>query len=310
MKYRTLGKTGMKVSIVGYGASPLGAVFAEVDEQECMRAVAYAIDKGINYFDVAPFYGDKLAEGRLGKALEGKRDKIYLATKCCRYGDDVFDFSAKRVLTSIDESLKRLRTDYVDLFQVHDCEFGDVKQIIEETIPACRKVQQAGKARFVGITGLPIKLLRDIADKVEVDTILSYCHYNLMITDMDDILTPFARKKGIGLINASPLHMRILTDKGAPDWHPAPAEIKTAAAKAAEICRKAGVDIADLAMRFCLDYPHVATTLVGMSKVRHVDSNIKALTFKIDPALMAEVKKVVAPVFNRIWPSGRPENNY
>ncbi|MHC4418651.1 MAG: aldo/keto reductase, partial [Planctomycetota bacterium] len=135
MEYRTLGKTGMEVSIIGYGASPLGNVFGETDEAEGVRAVHYAIDHGINYFDVAPMYGVTLAETRLGKALKGKRDKIFLATKCGRYDIDKFDFSAKRVLESIDESLERLGIDYVDVYQVHDIEFGDKEEVINEAIP-------------------------------------------------------------------------------------------------------------------------------------------------------------------------------
>ncbi|MHC4745293.1 MAG: aldo/keto reductase, partial [Planctomycetota bacterium] len=225
MEYRTLGKTGMKISIVGYGVSPLGNVFGETDEAEGIRAVHYAIDHGINYFDVAPMYGVTLAETRLGRALKGKREEIFLATKCCRYDIDKFDFSGKRVLESIDESLKRLQTDYVDVYQVHDIEFGDREQVINESIPAARKVQQSGKARFVGITGLPVRYLRHVAELAEVDTILSWAHYDLLEDEMDTVLTPLAKQKGIGLINASPLHQRLLTEKGPPEWHRSPNDV-------------------------------------------------------------------------------------
>ena len=105
-----------------------------------------------------------------------------------------FDFSARRVREGVEESLRRLKTDYVDLLQVHDVEFGDVNQIISETLPEIRRLQQEGKARFIGITGYPLKVLRRIAEAVEVDTILSYCRYNLVTTDMDGVLTPFARE--------------------------------------------------------------------------------------------------------------------
>lgn len=308
MEYRKLGKTDLEVSILGYGASPLGNEFGEIDVAEGERAVDFAIDHGINYFDVAPYYGRTLAEERLGKALEGKRDKVVLATKCCRDDLDGFDFSAERVAESIEESLRRLRTDYVDLFQVHDIEFGDRRQIIEETVLAARKVQQSGKARYVGITGFPLKMLRDVASQAPVDTILSYARYNLMVTDLDDILRPFAQQHGIGLINASPLHLRILTEKGPPEWHMAPDEIKEAGAKVAQLCRSEGVDVADVALRFCFAYPHVASTLVGMSKQRHVERNLRALDGEIDPGLMKRIQTIIEPVKNRIWPTGRPEN--
>jgi L-galactose dehydrogenase len=309
MEYRTLGKTGMEISIVGYGASPLGNVFGETDEAEGVRAVHYAIDHGINYFDVAPMYGVTVAETRLGKALRGKRDKIFLATKCCRYDMDEFDFSTKRVLESIDESLKRLQTDYVDVYQVHDIEFGDKEQVINEAIPAARKVQQSGKARFVGITGLPVRYLRHVAELVEVDTILSWAHYDLVEDEMDTVLTPFVREKGIGLMNASPLHQRLLTEKGPPEWHRSPKEVLEAGLKLAALCREHGVNIADVAMRFALDYPHVATTIVGMSKLRHVEQNVKVLDFRNDPELLARIEKLVTPVKNKMWFEGKPENN-
>lgn len=309
MEYRTLGKTGMKVSIVGYGASPLGNEFGPTDVAEGVRAVHCAIERGINFFDVSPYYGRTLAEERLGAALEGKRDKVFLATKCGRYDADTFDFSAKRVTASIDESLRRLRTDYVDVLQAHDIEFGDREQIVAETIPAMRALQRAGKCRWVGITGYPVKMLADVAERGGVDTVLSYCHYNLMITDMDEYLTPVCKKRGIGLVNASPLHMRILAEKGAPDWHPAPQAVKEAGQKVAELCRAAGADVSAVAMRFCLDHPYVATTLVGMSKVPHVETNVRMVDAKVDAGLVRQIRQVVAPVFNAVWPSGRAENH-
>ena len=312
MEYRPLGKTGMQVSIIGYGASPLGNEFGPADLPEGIRAVHYAIEHGINFFDVSPYYGRTLAEERLGQALVGKRDRIFLATKCGRYGKEVgdCDYSAQHVTASIDESLNRLGTDHVDLLQVHDVEMiADPNQIIHETIPALRKLQQAGKARWIGITGLPLKILRYLASHAQVDTILSFCHYNLMVTDMDDVLTPLRHQQGIGLINASPLHMRVLTEKGPPDWHPAPPAVFDAACKVVAACRQAGVDVADVALRFCLDHPYVSTTLVGMSKQKHVEANLRAIKMKNDPALLRRIEQIVAPVKNVMWMQGRPENN-
>jgi L-galactose dehydrogenase len=309
MKYRLLGKTGMDISVVAYGVSPVGGVFGAVAESEGIAALHRAIDLGINYFDVAPMYGETLAETRLGKAMKGKRDKVFLATKCCRYSETAFDFSAKRVRASIDESLARLQTDYVDVFQVHDIEFGDKKQVLEEAIPAALEAKRAGKARFVGITGLPVRYLRHIAEQVAIDTILSWAHYDLLDDEMDVYLTPFCRERGIGLINASPLHQRLLTEKGPPAWHRSPKEVLELVPKVAAFCRSRGVDIADVAMRYSLDHPTVATTIVGMSKVSHVESNIRALDLKIDPALMREVVRMLEPVKNRMWFEGKPENN-
>jgi L-galactose dehydrogenase len=308
MEYRKLGQTDLSLSLIGFGSATLGDVFGNVDLSDAIRAVHLAVDSGINFFDSSPYYGITLAETRLGQALVGRRERVVLATKCGRYGFDEFDFSAKRVTASIDESLRRLQTDYIDLFQVHDVEFGDVEQIIHETLPALRKLQQQGKARYIGITGYPPKLLRRIAEAAPVDSILTYCRYNLINRDMDGILTAFARERGIGLINASGLCMGLLTEHGPPDWHPAPQQVRDAGRKAAEFCRAHGADISKLALRFCLDHPFVSSTLIGIASTHQVEASLDLLQSSTDQELLAQVEAILAPVFNYVWPSGRPEN--
>lgn len=288
---------------------PLGDVFGTCDPDEGARAVDLAIDEGINFFDVSPYYGQTLAEERLGQALLGKRDKVVLSTKCGRYGADQFDFSAKRIRTGIEDSLKRLRTDHVDLLQVHDVEFGSAEQIIHETLPALRRLQEQGKTRYVGISGYPLKALVDIAQRAPVDSVLSYCRYNLLIDDMDTVLMPAAEALRVGVINASPLHMGMLTEKGAPEWHPAPAEVHLAVKAALAFCHNRGIDLSELALRFCFDYPRVASTLVGMSTTEQVRRNLKAFEETADSELVREVKVILAPATNVVWPSGRSGND-
>jgi L-galactose dehydrogenase len=308
MEYRKLGQTDLNLSLVGFGAATLGDVFGNIDPGEGIRAVHLAVDSGINFFDSSPYYGITLSETRLGEALAGRRDRVILATKCGRYGFAEFDFSAKRVIASMDESLRRLQTDYIDLFQVHDVEFGDVQQIIHETLPALRELRQQGKARYIGITGYPPKLLRRIAEAVPVDSILTYCHYNLLNTDMDGVLTAFSRERGIGLINASGLCMGLLTEQGPPAWHPAPQQVRDAGKKAAEFCREHGVDISEVALRFCLDHPYVSSTLIGISTTGQVETSLELLRRASDMALLAQIETILGPVLNYVWPSGRPEN--
>lgn len=308
MEYRKLGNTDLELSILGFGGATLGNEYGAIDAAEGERAVHAAIDRGINFFDVAPFYGRTLAEERLGQALQGKRDKVILSTKCCRYDIDSFDFSGPRVLSSIDESLRRLRTDYVDIFIIHDIEYGDRRQIIEETVPAACKVQQSGKARHIGISALPLGILRDVAEAAPIDLVLSYARYNLINRDLDTILRPVAQERGIGLINASPLLLRILTPGGALDWHPAADEIKQAGRRIFELCESHGVSITDVGLRFCLDYPCVTSTLVGIQTRQQLEENLAVLESRSDPRLLAEIEHIAAPVRNRIWPSGRPEN--
>jgi L-galactose dehydrogenase len=308
MEYRKLGHTDLDLSVIGFGTSTLGDVFGNIDPKDAIRAVHLAVDSGINFFDSSPYYGITLSETRLGEALAGRRPRVILATKCGRYGFDEFDFSAKRVIASVDESLRRLQTDYVDLFQVHDVEFGDVQQIIDETLPALRQLQQQGKARYIGITGYPPRLLKRIAEATPVDSILSYCHYNLMNRQMDEVLTPFTREHGIGLINASGLCMGLLTEHGPPDWHPAPPEVREAGRKAAEFCRNHEADISEVALRFCLDNPYVASTLIGIASSQEVKTSLKLLDGSTDTKFLGQVESVLAPVLNYDWPSGRPEN--
>jgi L-galactose dehydrogenase len=267
----------MKVSILSYGASPLGGVFDPADPEEGIRAVHYAIDHGVNYFDVAPMYGVTLAEKRLGVALKGKRDKVFLATKCGRYDVDKFDFSYKRILASIDESLQRLQTDYVDVYQLHDIEFVDKEQVLNEAVPAAMKVKEQGKARFFGITGLPVRYLAAIAREV--------------------------------LLNASPLLQRILSDSPIPEWHRSPQEVKDVQPQLLALCEEYGVNVGDVANRYAIDHPDIATTIVGMSKFKNIERNIKVLDFKIPDGLLEKVMEICNPVKNRMWFEGRPENN-
>jgi L-galactose dehydrogenase len=308
MEYRRLGGTELQVSVLGFGASPLGDVFRKTEPAERNAAVHLALDRGINFFDVSPYYGITLAETRLGEALQGRRDKAILATKCGRYGGSEFDFSAKTIIAGFEDSLKRLRTDYVDILQAHDVEFGHVQQIVEETIPAMRRLQDQGKARYIGITGYSLKNLMEIASKAKVDSILSYCRYNLLITDLDRELAPFARKHGIGVINASPLHMGIITEKGPPEWHPAPQAVREAGQKIVAICKARGVDASEVALKFCLDYSGAASTLVGLSSTAHVERNLKAMEMTLAPDLLHEIAEAIAPVKDTTWPSGLEEN--
>jgi L-galactose dehydrogenase len=308
MQYRQLPHSSLDVSILGFGASPLGNEFRAINPAEGERAVRYAVERGVNFFDVSPYYGRTLAEERLGKALSGLRQKVVVSTKCGRYDTAAFDYSANRIAGSVEESLRRLRTDYLDILYAHDIEFADREQILNETIPALKHLKQQGKARLVGVTGLPLKLLADVAVRGEVDIVMSYCRYNLLIRDLDNHLAPVLQRHGIGLVNASPLHMGILTDCGAPAWHPAPERVIQAGKRIVELGAARGVDLASTSLRFCLDYPHVASTFVGMAKPEHVDANLKALEITSDREFLAEIESVAGNDLNVTWLSGLPEN--
>jgi L-galactose dehydrogenase len=310
MEYRVLGKTGLRVSALGLGASSLGGgVFRAVEETEAIQTVETALDLGINLIDVSPFYGLTRAETVLGKALRSiRRDRYYLATKVGRYGDQEFDFSAQRITASVDESLKRLGVDYLDLIQSHDNEYGDLDQVINETLPALRKIQESGKARFIGVTGYPLKIFDYILHRAEIDTILSYNHYSLNDTTLLGLL-PVLEERNIGIVNASPLSQGLLSNRGTPEWHPASPEVKRICAEAATYCRSRNCDIAQLAVQFSLKNPAIATTLVGTADPAHLRKNVEWLEQPVDEALLDAVMQILGPIKDQTWIVGRPENN-
>lgn len=316
MPKRPLGNTGLNVSILGFGASPLGNVFNAINEDEGIQAVHRAIDLGINFVDVSPFYGATLAEQVLGKALKDiPREKFVLSTKVGRYGQDVFDFSAERVTRSVDESLERLQVSYIDIIQCHDIEFASLDQIVSETLPALQKLKETGKVRFVGITGLPLKVFRSVLDRAPagaVDVVLSYCHNSLNDQTLLDLL-PYLEEKGVGIISASPLSMGLLTGDGPPPWHPAPVPVQVACASAASHCKARWASLPRLALQAAVAHPAISTTLVGMCTPRQVEENVEAVIAasqgQMDAQMLLEVEAILRPVKNVTWSSGLPENN-
>ena len=191
MVYNELGKTGMKVSNLGFGASSLGGVFRSIREDEGIRAVFTAVENGINFIDVSPYYGHLKAETVLGKALKDiPRDKYYLSTKVGRYGKDgvnTWDYSARRATESVYESMERLHVDYIDLINVHDIEFqagmeGGLQKVVDETLPALVELRRKGVVGHVGITDLQPENLKWVVEHSEpgtVESILNFCHYSL-----------------------------------------------------------------------------------------------------------------------------------
>ncbi|MES2307592.1 MAG: aldo/keto reductase [Verrucomicrobiota bacterium] len=311
MKYNTLGKTGIKVSQIAYGGSSLGSEFGKIDESVGIASVHAALDQGINLIDTAPYYGRTTAETVLGKALKTvPRTSYYLATKVARYGKSIeeFDYSAQRVTRSVEESLQRLGVDYVDFIQVHDMEFGDLDQIVEETIPALRKIQSQGKARFVGITCLPVGLFKRVIDRIDVDQIQSYCRYCLNDTSLAELL-PYFKQKEVAIFNSAPLAMRLLSAGGPPDWHPAPRALQEKAHQAAELCQKRGSDLSKLALQFALANSEIHTHILGTANPRRVLQNIRESEEPLDQELLRDVLEIFKPVHNMTWVSGKPENN-
>ena len=309
MQYRALGQTDMKVSQLGFGASSLGAEFRRIDLNEAIRSVHTALDLGMNLIDTSAYYGRGLSEALLGQALNDvPRDKYYLCSKLGRYTPEHFDFSARRVAESVDVSLQRMKTDHVDIMLCHDIEFVDMQMIIDETLPALRKQVEAGKVRYIGVSGYPMKMFRYVLDRTDLNVILSYNHYTMQNTMLADMV-PYLKEKNVGIMNAAPFSARLLTGTKLPDWHKATPKIRQIAEAAAECAREGGSDIAKLALQFSIDHPDFATCIVGSANPNNVQKWVDWANEPIDRELMNRVLEILKPIHNWFYTEGRPENN-
>ena len=307
MQYHEIGKTGMKVSSLGFGASSLGGVFHDLKEKQGIEAVFTAIESGINFIDVSPYYGYYKAETVLGKALKDiERDKYYLSTKVGRYGENgknTWDYSAKRVTASVYESMERLHVDYLDIINVHDIEFADLHQVVDETLPALVKLKEEGVVKHVGITDLQLENLKWVIDRVPegtVESVLNFCHYCLCDDKLADFIDYF-EQKGVGIVNASPLSMGLLTERGVPDWHPAPKSLIEACSRAAEYCKTKNFPIEKLAMQFSVSNDRIATTLFSTTNPENVKKNIDSINEPIDWDLVKEVRDIIGDQQRVSW---------
>ncbi len=308
MKFRPLGATGLQLSWLSFGASSLGQEFRAIDLGEALRSVQVALDLGMNFIDTSPFYGKGMSECMLGIALKGiPRDRYYLGSKLGRYDRDHFDFSARRVVESVDVSLHRLGVDYLDIMLCHDIEFVEMSQIVEETLPALRKIQRQGKVRFVGISGYPMNIFRYVIERADLDVVLSYNHYTLQNTMLAD-LVPYLQAKRVGIMNAAPFSARLLTNTELPPWHKATPEVRQVARRAAEHCAARGVDIAQLALQYSLAAPDMATCIVGSANPENVKLWVQWADAPLDNQLLTEVLDILRPIHNWFYSEGRPEN--
>jgi L-galactose dehydrogenase len=310
MQRRILGKTGLELPVLSFGASSLGAEFRSVQLDEVFESIRVALELGLNLIDTSPYYGRGMSEVLLGIALQGvPRSNYLLCTKLGRFDANHFDFSAKRVAESVDVSLHRLRTDHLDIILCHDIEFVPLRQIIDETLPALRKIQASGKVRYVGISGYPMKIFDVIQREAELDCILSYNQYTLQNTRLVDDILPTMREKGIGVMNAGPFAARLLTNAPLPSWHRDSKEVQRVAREAAIFCEKQGVDIAHLALQFSCAHPDLATTIAGSANPNNIRKWVQWLNSPVDSTLLADVLKILQPVHNVSHLEGLPENN-
>lgn len=309
MEFRKLGTTGIELPILSFGASSLGQEFRSVDVDEALRSVRVALDSGMTFIDTSPFYGRGMSEVLLGVALRDvPRDSYILGTKLGRYDAAHFDFSAKRVAESVDVSLHRMGVDHLDIMLCHDIEFVDMQQIVDETLPALRKIQQQGKVRFVGVSGYPMKMFRFILEQTDLDVVLSYNHYCIQNTMFND-LVPYLKEHEVGIMNAAPFSARLLTNAPLPPWHKATDHVRETCRRAADHCKSKGVDIAQLALQFSVSNPDMTTCVTGSANPDRVAQWAKWIEEPLDQQLLTEVQEILKPIHNWFYIEGRPENN-
>lgn len=309
MQLRPLTGTDLQLSVLGFGASSIGQEFRQVDLGEALRSVEVALDGGVNYIDTAAYYGRGMSELLLGRILPGlPRESFVLSTKLGRYAPQHFDFSARRVAESVDLSLERMRLEHLDIVFCHDIEFVDMRQIVDETLPALREQVAAGKVRYIGVSGYPMKMFRYILEHAEVDVILTYNHYTLQ-NDMALELLPICEQKNVGVINAAPFSARLLSDAPLPVWHKATPEVREVAKAAAEHCRRRRTEIAKLALQYSLAHPGFASCVTGSANPERVRQWLQWIEEPLDEELVHEVKQILKPIHNWVYCEGRPENN-
>lgn len=273
MEYTLFGKTGLKVSKLGLGGAPLAGDFGKTEEDEVQRMIHQAIDSGINFIDTAPLYGLGESERRIGKALAGgRRNQVIIASKAVR-SDLRYDYES--TIKSVDESLQRLQTDWIDILQLHDVESQPYDLIINETIPALQKLKQEGKIRFTGVTTRVLPLLMEFMKTGSFDSIQFYTRYMLIDHTAKDEVLPLAKEMGIGVINGSVLGLGLLAESAA---HFLDQEIVKKASVRMEqlkfLRKTEPKGLIEPGMRFSLGNPDIHVTLTGTSTISEIRENV------------------------------------
>ncbi|QEL14485.1 aldo/keto reductase [Limnoglobus roseus] len=307
MHRRPLGNTGLSVSIVSMGGAAIGQQYGPVSASEVADTIHAGIDAGINLIDTSAFYGEGRSEEVLGEVLQGGwREKVLICTKAGRQTRKQFDFTPAGMRASLEASLRRLRVDSVDILLAHDIEFADEpERVFTDTADVLHRFKTEGKCRFVGMSCYPLGVLRQAIERCRLDVVISFCHFNLQNQRLLTELLPVAQSHGVGVLNASPLAMGLLTNQGPPPWHPAGDVVKRTCAAAATFCREHGADIATLGMQFCYGEAAIPSTITGTAKRSELDANLKALASPVDEVMMKDVRAVLEPIRDHVWSTGR-----
>ncbi|RPI07569.1 MAG: aldo/keto reductase, partial [Zetaproteobacteria bacterium] len=298
MQYRTLGRTGLRISEVGFGAWAIGGPaklgdveigWGEVDDALSLRAIEAAYDAGVTFFDTADAYGAGRSEVLIGKALNPKRDRVVIATKVGNRttadGQWVKDFSKSWILEAIDASLTRLGMDYVDLYQLHSG--TDTAQYRDETFEALEALKAAGKIRFYGISVGPCAHGPWVVRNTPADTIQVV--YNMLEREPEEELLSLAQAQGVGIIARVPLASGFLTGKFTADvtfaandhrvrTYP-PEKVRQIVERVAQLTfltEGRPKTLAQAALQYCLSHPAVSAVIPGAKTPEQARANAAA----------------------------------
>jgi 1-deoxyxylulose-5-phosphate synthase len=315
MQYVNLGKTGLKVSRLCLGMMTYGSKkWREwvLEEKEAKPFIKRALDAGINFFDTADVYSVGESERITGSLLKDvKRENIVVATKVFNpMSDEVNDrgLSRKHILESIDNSLKRLQMDYVDLYQIHRWDYNTP---IEETMEALNDVVRAGKARYIGASSMYAWQFMKALHVSEMNGWAKFVsmqnHYNLVYREEEREMIPLCREQGIGLIPWSPMARgffagnrkrggggetaRAQSDPFANELYFREQDF-IVADRATEVAKVRGVSASQIALAWVLNKPHISSPIIGSSRIDHLDQAIAALDIKLSDE---EIKRLEEP---------------
>lgn len=312
MEYRPFGRTGMEVSAIGFGCWEMGGTYGPIDEEEVIAAIHRALDLGLNCFDTAEAYGAGKSESLLAKGLGDRRKEVILVSK---FGINYFDSGREKnrdsgreqAMASIEASLQRLHTDYLDVYLVH---WPDPQTPFDETMRALEDIVQQGKARFVGVSNFRVEEMAACMETRRVD--VAQYGYHLFDRRMERDVFPYCQEQGIGVMGYGSLAHGLLTGAfdeattfGETDWRSRgglwnmplfspenfPRNLKVVA-ELKEIAQAHGKALYHLALAWVLSNPVISVALVGMRRPEEVETNIGALGWSLTEADKAEIDAV------------------
>ncbi len=317
MEYRQFGRTDLKISAVGFGCWEVGGTYGHIEESEFRRAVATAIDNGVTCFDTAEAYGMGVSEEALARALAGRRNDIAIATKFGVGYEEMpnrRDSSRARVLASIDKSLQRLRTDYVDIYLVH---WPDPLTPLDETMAALDEIVRQGKARYIGVSNFRLAQIEAAMQRRRID-VVQYA-WNMFDRRMQAEIFPYCAAQQIGVMAYGSLAYGMLSGTfhtgmqfDESDWRSRGGMLGSlnlfrtlfgpeyfprnlaAVEELKQLAAKYGKSLPQFALRWTLSNPAVGTALVGFRTPREVTENLGALGWEISNADMAEIDAILA----------------